>query len=444
MKKLLFIISVLSIIGCNSNAKTSNNALSTPPNKSITGTWEGTLTVQATSLRIVFHLSWKDERGYSCKMDSPDQGVNGISCDTVMLHKDSVIINIKSINGGYKGMFVNDSTINGNWEQGGMKFPLVLKKGSGIKESPKALTNVDSNCIETAIVLETKTGKIYGTLCTPKAFKKGPVALIIAGSGPTDRDGNNSMGLTTDAYKILAHKLAANHIATVRYDKRGIAESHDAMKSESDLRFEDYVNDATDWLTMLKTDKRFTMFIVVGHSEGSLIGIIAAKNGGADKYISIAGIGESADKTLKRQLASQPKSFQDNAFPIIDSLVAGKTVKNISKDCYTLFHPGIQPYLISWFKYNPSVEIGKLSIPVLILQGKNDIQVTVEDAEKLKAGNKKAKMLIMEDMNHVLRDVKGDRDANLATYNNPSLPLDAELVARISAFITGPGAFVDK
>jgi uncharacterized protein len=293
----------------------------------------------------------------------------------------------------------------------------------------------DTAWVETKITLETKTGKIFGTLCTPKNLIKGPVAIIIAGSGPTDRDGNNAAGLKTDAYKILAHKLAAFDIATVRYDKRGIAESSAAAKSEADMRFDDMVNDATDWIKMLKPDKRFSKIIIIGHSEGSLIGMMAAKDGKADKYISIAGIGESADKTLKRQLENMPQQGRDTAYKIIDSLVAGKTVTHIDPMLYAMFRPSVQPYIISWFKYDPSVEINKLTIPVLILQGTNDMQVTVDDAKKLSAADKNAKLVLLDNMNHVFRVVEGDKQANLATYSMPDLPIDQDLVREINDFV---------
>jgi pimeloyl-ACP methyl ester carboxylesterase len=294
----------------------------------------------------------------------------------------------------------------------------------------------DSNWVETKITLETKTGQIFGTLCVPKDFSNGPVVLMIAGSGPTDRDCNSTIGLKTDAFKILAHKLAGQHIATVRYDKRGVGESHAAMTSEADLRFDTYINDAIDWITMLKSDKRFIKVIIMGHSEGSLIGMVAAKKANADKYISIAGAGESIDKILKTQLAAQSKSIQDSAFPIIDSLAAGKTVSHVNPMLYSLFRPSVQPYMISWIKYNPAVEISKLTIPVLILQGTNDIQVTVDDAKKLSAGNKNAKLVLLENMNHIFRVVEGaDRQANIATYNEPDLPIAPILVTTISDFI---------
>jgi len=401
--------------------------------KNITGKWEGKLNV-GSNLRIVFHFEQQNDGSYTGTMDSPDQGASGIHCNNVMLNGDSITAKVMGGSAGLKGLLINDSTINGNWEQGSIKIPLILKKGKENKEKVVE-QNTDSNCIETKITLETQTGKIYGTLCVPKGFKSGPVALIIAGSGPTDRDGNNTMGVRSDVYKILAHKLAAQNIATVRYDKRGIAESGAAMKSESDLRFENYIDDATDWIKLLKSDKHFTKVIVIGHSEGSLLGMIAAKNGNANEYISIAGVGESADKTLKRQLQSFPEEGRDTAYKIIDSLVEGKTVSHIDPMLNSIFHPSIQPYLISWFKYDPAKEIAKLTIPVLILQGTNDIQVMVEDAKKLSAANKNAKLVLVKNMNHVLKDVEGDRQANLATYNMPELPLDQELVTTIIDFI---------
>jgi len=293
-------------------------------------------------------------------------------------------------------------------------------------------TAPDPNSTESDITLTTKTGQIFGTLTLPKSFSKGPVVLIIAGSGPTDRNCNNPMA-KCDAYRKLAYALSANNIASVRYDKRGIAKSAAAMSQESDIRFDHYVNDAKEWIELLKQDKRFSEIIIVGHSEGSLIGMIAATN--ADKFISIAGPGESADKTLKTQLSAQPKEIQDMTFPIIDSLANGKTVDNVNPMLASLFRASVQPYLISWFKYDPQIEIKKLTIPILIIQGTNDIQVKVDDANRLSAANPKAQLVLIDKMNHILRLIDGDTQANLATYNQPSLPLADELVSSITHFI---------
>ncbi len=122
----------------------------------------------------------------------------------------------------------------------------------------------------------------------------------------------------------LAFALANNNVASLRFDKRGIAASTPAAKSEADLRFEDYINDTRDWIKLLKEDKRFSKVIVIGHSEGSLIGMIAATD--ADMFISIAGAGRSADIVIREQLSTQPKGVQDAAYPIIDSLKMAKTL----------------------------------------------------------------------------------------------------------------------
>jgi len=287
---------------------------------------------------------------------------------------------------------------------------------------------------ETPAILKINTDQIFGTLTTPDLTKKYPVALIIAGSGPTDRNGNNAM-MKNNSLKMLAEALAKNGIASLRFDKRGIGESKAAGgASESSLVFENYIQDAKSWINFLRQDKRFSKVIVIGHSEGSLIGMIAGVK--ADKFVSIAGAGDSADKIIKTQIGARSmKQLNDMTFPIIDSLKNGFTVKKVDPMLVSLFRPSIQPYLISWFKYNPQTEIKKLTIPVLILQGNNDIQVTVKDAENLSEANKNAELLVIDKMNHVLKIIDSDKDANLASYNNETLPLSEILVDKIVSFI---------
>ncbi len=285
-----------------------------------------------------------------------------------------------------------------------------------------------------AIILETATGQIKGTLLVPISTKKMPVVLIIAGSGPTDRNGNNPM-MTNNSLKMLAEGLFAKGVASVRFDKRGIGESASVGVKEADLRFETYIKDVEDWINLLKTDKRFSEIIILGHSEGSLIGMIAAQKKEVKKFISIAGIGVPAAQIIREQLKSQPPAVLDLCLPILEKLEKGETVSNVPPMLNSLFRPSVQPYMISWFKYNPQKEIAKLNKPILIIQGTTDIQVGISDAEKLVAANKNSQKQIFEGMNHVLKDAPIDPQENAKTYTNPNLPLKAGLIEAIIKFL---------
>jgi len=284
------------------------------------------------------------------------------------------------------------------------------------------------------IVLETPTGNIEGTLLLPSK-ENIPLVLIIAGSGPTDRDGNSG-SLKNNSLKMLAQGLYDNNIASFRFDKRGIGASAGAIKGgEQELRFEDYINDVEQWVSLLKNDSRFSSIIILGHSEGSLIGMIAAQEALPEKFISLAGPGVSMQATLRRQLADQPPYILSMSLPIIEELEKGKIVDSVPPLINALFRPSIQPYLISCFKYDPAIEISKVKCPVLIVQGTTDIQIQVEDAKKLAGSNSNSELVIIEGMNHILKEADANRFLNLRTYGDPNLELKQGLIEIITSFI---------
>lgn len=287
---------------------------------------------------------------------------------------------------------------------------------------------------ELPFTLKTETGNIEGTLLLPAAKLPVPVALIIAGSGPTDRDGNNPM-MTNNSLKMLATELANKGIASLRYDKRGIAASKSAGPDEKELRFETYIDDAKGWVNMLKKDNSFNQVIVVGHSEGSLIGMVVAQDTKVSKFVSIAGAGEPAADILREQMKDQPAALAAQADPIIAELVKGNTVDKVSPFMNSLFRPSVQPYLISWFKYDPQAEIAKLKKPVLVVQGTTDIQVSVNNANRLHNANPDSKLVLIEGMNHILKNADADRTKNMLTYRKPDLPVNEELINAVSSFI---------
>lgn len=291
---------------------------------------------------------------------------------------------------------------------------------------------------EKEVSLETESGALYGTLTLPEnANQQTPVSLIIAGSGPTDRDGNNPI-MTNNSLQMLAHRLAENGIASLRYDKRGIAKSSEAMIQEKDLRFEDYIRDAVDWVKEINSDFELGPLTVVGHSEGSLIGIKVAQEAEVAKFISVAGPAESGDKIIRQQLSDQPAAIKDPSFQILDSLSQGQTVSNVNPMLYSLFRPDIQPYLISWFAYEPQNEISELDIPVLIVQGTTDFQVSEAQGQMLANSAPDARLMIVEGMNHILKQAPEQKTMNAKTYNQPNLPLVDEAVRGMVNFILAP------
>lgn len=289
---------------------------------------------------------------------------------------------------------------------------------------------------EEDITLNTPTGDIHGKLMLPTAATPCPVVIIIAGSGPTDMDGNNA-GMTNNSLLYLARELAANGIASVRYDKRGIGKSAAAGSREEDLRFDHYINDAAAWADKLGNDARFNKIVIAGHSEGSLIGMVAAnRSKTVDAYVSIAGCGSPAYEILEKQLQGQPMQIQQESAVICKELREGRTVEEIPFYFSALYRRSVQPYLISWFAYDPAVEIARLNIPVLIIQGDKDIQVGTEEAAKLYAAQPSASMHIINDMNHVLKHCTAMQQmAQLATYKDADLPIKPELVPLIVEFI---------
>ena len=276
--------------------------------------------------------------------------------------------------------------------------------------------------------VQTPTGELYGTLAVPILKGTFPVALIIAGSGPTDRNGNNAQ-MKNNSLLLLAHELAAQGIASIRYDKRGIGASKDALISEENLRFENYAEDAKAWAAQLKADRRFDKLIIIGHSEGSLLGMLACEK--ADVFVSLAGAGRPIDVILKEQLSTQLKGQKKMLRAVeegLSKLKKGELVEDAPKELFALFRRSIQPYLISWMKYDPTVEIWKLKIPIVIIQGSTDLQVKEEDARLLfMAHPLNSRLIIIEGMNHILKLAPSDREKNIETYSNPELPLAPEL-----------------
>jgi len=274
--------------------------------------------------------------------------------------------------------------------------------------------------------------KLSSVLLIPENQKKPPVVLIIAGSGPTNKDGNNSM-MTNNHLKYLAEELANQGIATFRYDKRFIPGNNSIP--EADIRFEDLIEDANYCFQYLSDDKRFGKKYILGHSQGSLIGMEVAQKNKSNGFISLAGPSVGIGTTIIEQLKAQSEELSEQAAILIDSMLAGYEVKRINPYLLSVFRPSIQPFLREYMSYIPGEEIKLVHTKILIIQGTTDIQVGVKDAEMLHEASPKSKLLIIEGMNHILKEISGDRNTNIASYNNPDLAVDKDLIQGILDFI---------
>lgn len=284
--------------------------------------------------------------------------------------------------------------------------------------------------------LDTGHGVLRGTMLLPQTETPPPVALLIAGSGPTDRDGNNPEGGQNAYLRKLAEALAENGIASVRYDKRGVARSLPAAPREEELSVEAYVSDVVAWSDKLAHDPRFGRQILIGHSEGALIASLAAPGTHAEALVSLAGSARPIGDVLREQLQGRlPPPLLAQADQLIDGLQAGQLQPRVPEPLKVLFRPSVQPYLISLFRQDPARAFATLKLPTLILQGTNDIQVGVEDAQALKRAKPDSDFHLISGMNHILRIVPTSGPQQLASYNNPNLPLAQELVQRVTTFI---------
>ncbi|MFD2115774.1 alpha/beta hydrolase family protein [Paenibacillus yanchengensis] len=390
---------------------------------SMNGYWEGAIEIPNQPLLI--QVTATDESGV---IAIPIQGINDYPLSNARIKDDSVYFEM-----ALPGQVITfdgkqeQHTISGTFQQNGQSFPFKITKQEkeiSIKE-------------EKLVQVKVQQGTMVGELEIPQGEGPYPLAIIIAGSGPTDRDGNSTMlPGKNNSLKMVAEQLAEQGVASIRYDKRGIGMNSGLGGKEEDVTFELFAEDTAQWIEFVRADDRFSAVGVVGHSEGSLVGLVAMQKAKADFFISLAGAGRTIDHVLLEQLTSQlPDQLLQEAEKIVSSLKQGQLVSQISPELASLFRPSIQPYMISWMNQDPAQLLQKLKIPTLIVNGTNDLQVAVSEAKVLHQADQAATLLIVDGMNHNLKETTLDREENIAALTNPDLPLANELMKGIISFL---------
>jgi uncharacterized protein len=405
------------------------SAAAAPNLDAIRGDWNGRI---AGRLPIIFHL------GEQVTLDSPDQNAFGLPAALSMVD-GKVVISVGTVGARFEGeLSANGQSLSGLFHQSGQRLPLTLSRGGEIAPAPTTPRPDILDANEHAVRIENDGLILHGTLREPPGVAPGPAILLIAGSGPTDRNGNQPDGVITSAtYRQLAAELERSGLRTLRFDKRMIGLSNGPKPiAESDLRFSHYVGDAAAWAEFLARQRGVTCVVILGHSEGALIASMTAQKKSTCGLVLAAGVGRPFGDLLREQLANAgmapPALAQAEA--VISELEASRLVAGIPQT-NALFRPSVQPYLISQMAIDPAIELARVKVPVLILQGDNDIQVTEEDSKLLAKARPDATRVVVAGMNHGLRISPRDREGNLATYGDPSLPLAPEGVEAVVRFV---------
>lgn len=409
--------------------------------------WEGAIELPETDdlkIEVTFNISAEPITG---TIKIPEQTPLSMPLKNIEIVDQTVYFELEAGPGlaVFDGERLSDELIEGTFTQGATTGLFFLEPN----EVDESITRVPSNSSEEAVQLVTETGIIHGTLLLPEG-EKPPVALIIAGSGASDRDGNASPGpgmptLELNVLKLLAIGLANEGIASVRFDKRGIGESHYEGFNEADLRFETYLSDVVGWVTQLQASDRFSNIVLIGHSEGALLAKLAALEVSVSGVVSLAGAGIPADELILEQIEKQLDEYPEAATVMeqlkatLISLKAGEELTNVPPILQGLFRESVRDYMRSWFKYDPREVASKLDVPLLVVQGSTDLQVMEENGRKLADANLDANLVEIDQMNHVLKEAGEAILQQMMVMSDPNAPLHKELVPVVVLFINNLG-----
>ena len=264
----------------------------------------------------------------------------------------------------------------------------------------------------------------------------GLAAVIVAGSGPTDRNGNNAFGLKTDTYRLIAEELEKTGVASVRYDKRGVGASSAKVTSEDSLTIEQFADDSLKVAEWLRQQKGVRDVVLIGHSEGGVVALLAADRIKPKALILLASPGRPLAVLIKEQMShpAVPDPVREKALPILAALDRGETVGSVPAELMGIFRPSIQVFLRSLMKLDPAALLAANKFPTLVIGGSRDVQVTRADFDSLTRSRPKVESLWVTDMTHSLKALPTGA-LQQRTYTDPSLPLASGVMTAINGFL---------
>lgn len=467
MRRMVILIVLLA---CCAGMCLSCMAQKASSSADISGAWNGTLDAAGTKLRLIFTVTVQADGSLKAVMTSVDQGGAKIAADATTFKGNRLLASFKSIAGVFDGKLnAAGDGFEGTWTQGAAAFPLVLKKGDKLDakivpkrpQEPKRPFPYDE--IEVSYPNPKSGNTLAGTLTVPRSGGPFPVALLITGSGPQDRD-EALMG--HKPFLILSDYLTRRGIAVLRVDDRGVAKSTGNFATATTL---DFADDVRAGIAYLKTRKEIDpkKIGLIGHSEGGLIGpMVAAKSPDVAFVVMMAGPGITGEKILYLQQAllskalgasddviAQNRKVNEQLFAVAmtekDDAVAAQKIQAIvaklkagmSEEARKAGGAAIdaqvegqtKALLSPWFRfflaYDPRAALTRVKCPLLAINGEKDMQVPPKDnlpvieAALKEGGNKDFTVKQLPGLNHLFQTADTGAVSEYATIEETMSPI---------------------
>ncbi|MBU0956846.1 MAG: alpha/beta hydrolase [Spirochaetes bacterium] len=413
--------------------------------QSFEGSWEGNMSYLGQKIAVKLRLL-QDGSGWYGRMDIPPQNAFNLPLEAIRAEGGTLQATLPGAVPLVLELKLAATVLSGKFTQGAAAGGFSATR-SGSAESLRAevaaaaaaeLAAVDPSIVPEAVEIAVPGGKLYGTLSRPADGAPDTAILIIPGSGPTDRDGNSILlPGKNNSLLMLGNALVKSGNMVLRIDKRGVGKSVWPGLREEDMTIDMMAEDASAWLAYLRGRTGINRLAVIGHSEGALVALLAARTADPEALVLLTPLSADFFDTIFKQLSGASEEYLQRARFIYEELRAGRYVAEVQEDQLNLFRPSVQPYLRSLIVHQPSALLAAEDTSVLVVAGGRDLQIELADAKALAAARPGVGFLLLEEMNHVLKSVGPDVAENQASYINPGHPLAAGLVEGIAGFISG-------